>query len=216
MSNATIEVAQPLESASQPNVCVPHDPGTPMPRTFTVADLAALPDDLPSGPVLWEMDNGRLIAMAPPGDIHGGVEFRISGRLYVDGELKGHGVGRCGEVGIILWRAQPKDKVVGADAVFIAKRSLPLKVSEEGYLETIPELVVEVRSKNDTDASIAQKVQDYLTAGVSVVWVADPKKKSVTVHRSKEQPRVLTGDETLTVKDIIPGMQIRVKDVFEE
>ena len=39
----------------------------PIPRLFTVADLAALPDELPSGPVHYELDNGRLITMPPPG-----------------------------------------------------------------------------------------------------------------------------------------------------
>ena len=37
------------------------------PRLLTAADLAVLPSQLPSGPVLWELDNGRLVVMAPPG-----------------------------------------------------------------------------------------------------------------------------------------------------
>ena len=35
-------------------------------------------------------------------------------------------------------------------AAFILTASLPVRQSTEGYLETIPEIVVEVRSKNDT------------------------------------------------------------------
>ena len=34
----------------------------PVQRLFTVADLAALPDELPSGPVLYELDNAALTA----------------------------------------------------------------------------------------------------------------------------------------------------------
>ena len=36
-------------------------------RLLTVADLAVFPDELPSGPVKYELDDGKLVMMAPPG-----------------------------------------------------------------------------------------------------------------------------------------------------
>src|SRR5262245_23482157 len=155
---------------------VPSPP--PLPRPLTVADLAALPSELPTGPVHYELDNGRLVIMPPPGDIHGAVENNIAADLKVQGERRGHGKARCGEVMIILWRNP--DRVVGADALFVTNASLPLRRSLEGYLETIPELIVEVRSKNDTQPEIDQKVRDYLGAGVKVAWVPDPDTQTVT------------------------------------
>jgi len=133
-----------------------------VPRLFTVADLQLFPSELPSGPVRYELDNGRLITMPPPGDIHGAVELNVGAALKYQGEHRGHGKARSGDVGIVLWRNP--DRVVGADAVFITNASLPIRRSPEGYLETIPELVVEVRSKNDTLPAIQRKVDDYLTA----------------------------------------------------
>jgi hypothetical protein len=35
---------------------------------LTAADLAALPTDLPSGSVKYELDDGRLVPMSPPGN----------------------------------------------------------------------------------------------------------------------------------------------------
>ncbi len=61
------------------------------------------------------------------------------------------------EVGIVLWRNP--DRVVGADVVFVAKKSLPIQRTKEGYLETIPELVVEIRSKNDSLKYVERKVR---------------------------------------------------------
>jgi Uma2 family endonuclease len=136
----------------------------------------------------------------------------VTTELKVQGERRGHGKTRSGEVGVVLWR--DPDRVVGADAVFIANRSLPIRRSGQGYLETIPDLVVEVRSKNDTGAKIADKVGDYLKAGVQVVWVADPQTRTVSVHRRDQEPQVLGEDDTLTVEDIIPGFRMRVADVF--
>src|SRR5947209_18961416 len=86
-------------------------------RPLTVADLAALPAELPSGPVRFELDNGRLIVMPPPGDLHGAVDAKLQAELVYQGERRGLGKARS-EVGVILWR--DPDRVVGPDAVFIA------------------------------------------------------------------------------------------------
>src|SRR5216684_4341273 len=59
------------------------------PRLFTVADLAVFPSDLPSGPVVYELDNGRLIVMPPPGDIHGAVETILAAELRNQGDKRG-------------------------------------------------------------------------------------------------------------------------------
>src|SRR4051794_794893 len=94
-----------------------------VPKLYTAADLAVMPTDLPSGPVRHELHHGRLISMPPPGDVHGAVEGNMVTALKVQGEYKGLGKARCGEVGIILGRNP--DHVFGADAVFIAKDRLP-------------------------------------------------------------------------------------------
>ena len=151
--------------------------------------------------------------MAPPGVPHGLVEAGIAAALRYLGQNRGYGKVLCGEVGIILWRNP--DRVVGADAVFIARESLPLRLSPEEYLETIPDLVVEVVSKNDTRPYLKAKVEDYLTAGVRVVWVADPKRRNVTVYRSQQDPQVLGEDDDLTIEDVIPGFRLSVREALE-
>jgi Uma2 family endonuclease len=161
-------------------------PAPPRERLLTVADLAALPSELPSGTVRYELHNGRLVIVPPPGDIHGAVQSNTVTEFKVQGERRRLGKARS-DVGVILWRNP--DHVLAPDALFIANASLPLRLSPEGYLETIPDLAVEVRSKNDTDKEIADKVKDYLKARVKVVWVADPDTKTVTAYRRGAGPR---------------------------
>jgi Uma2 family endonuclease len=185
-----------------------------VPKLFTVADLAVMPSEVASGTVLYELDNGRLITLPPHDDSHGAVESNLAGALLRQGASRGLGKARCGGVGIILWRNP--DRVVGADAVFIANRSLPIRRSPEDHLETIPDLVVEVRGKNDTQPAIQRKVDDYLAAGVIVVWVPDPAARTVTEYRKDTEPRVYLEDDTLTVEDVIPGFQLRVRDALQE
>src|SRR5262249_25536028 len=204
---------RPAEGGRMTAVRTPVE-AEPQVRLLTVADLAVLPSDLPSGPVLYELDNGRLVIMPPPGDLHGAVEANIAADLKVQGERRGLGKARSGDVGVIL-RRDP-DRVVGADAVFIANSSLPLRLSPEGYLETLPDLVVEVRSKNDTLAALQRKTEDYLTAGVRVVWVVDPTRRTVTAYRRDQQPEVFGEADTLTIEDVIPGFRVAVRDVMQE
>jgi Uma2 family endonuclease len=185
-----------------------------IPRLFTVADLEALPSELPSGPIDYELDNGRLVfIMIPPGDTHGAAQVKIGGQLLVHGEWKGQGKVRT-EVGVVLWRNP--DRVVTPDVLFIANKSLPLRLSREGYLETIPELVVEVRSKNDSKRYVQHKVDDYLKAGVEVVWIADPATKTVSVHKRDSEPTDLSEADTLTLPGLIPDFALVVAEVFRE
>jgi len=182
-----------------------------MERLLTVADLAMFPTDLPSGDVRYELDNGRLVVMPPPGFIHSRADIRLAKELLAQGEERGLGIA-CGQIGVILWRNP--DRLVGPDASFIANASLPVRIAPEGYLETIPDLVVEVRSPNDSLPEVGRKVADYIRAGVKVILVPDPAAQTVTAHRNGQQPQVFTINDTLTIPDVIPGFQLPVIAVF--
>ena len=84
------------------------------PKLLTAADLEALPSELPSGTVLYELHHGVLVVMPPHGDIHGAVESNLATELKGQGDLRGHGKARCGGVGIVL--ARNPDHVYGAEA----------------------------------------------------------------------------------------------------
>ena len=149
--------------------------------------------------------------MSPPGATHAKLQNRLGAALFVQGEEKGHGTAYT-EVGVVLGRNP--DHLVGADAAFVTKRSLPAREVKEGYLETIPELVIEIRSKNDTTTEINEKVNDYLQAGVQLVWVVDPEPESVNEHRPSSLPKTHNKASALTCDDIIPGFRLALADLF--
>ncbi len=187
-------------------------PVQPAFRPLTASDLQAFPAEIPSGPIDYELDNGRLVLiMAPPGDPHGAAQLTIGSYLKFLGELKQHGKART-ETGLILWRNP--DRVVTPDVMFAATKSLPLKISPEGYWLTIPELVVEVRSKNDSIKYVQRKVEHYLKAGVEVVWVVDPSAGTVTLHTAKGEPVVQGKGDVLELPGLIPDFSLCVADVF--
>jgi Uma2 family endonuclease len=185
------------------------------PPLLTVAELALFPEDLPCGKLQYELDNGRLMMMSPPADRHGEIQLRIGAELLLQGDKRGYGKSRT-EASVILWRGP--DRVVVPDVLFLAQELLPLRHSSEGYLETIPSLVVEVRSQNDSLPYLQRKIEDYLRAGVRQVWIADPGSRTITVHRADFLPVSLTDSETLTdaLFPLIPGLQIVVAEVFAD
>jgi Uma2 family endonuclease len=157
-------------------------------RILTIADVECLPTGLPSGEVDYELDNGRLVIVSPPGRKHGSVQTRVATFLGLAEEA---GLGEAfTETGIVLWR--DPDRLVGADNAFIVRDRCPVRETREGYLETIPDLVVEIRSKDDVLTELNRKVADYLKAGVRVVWLIDPIVGNAIVHRA-DQPTAPVG-----------------------
>lgn len=187
------------------------DSGTGRPHLFTVEDLDHLPNDLPSGPIDYELDHGRLVYMAPPGGTHGNTQGRVFARLFMQSELLGHGKAFT-EVSVVVSRNP--DTVLVPDVAFIAAKSLPERKTKEDYLLTVPELAVEVRSKNNSRREIQSKVIQYLAIGVEVVWVVDPKAKTVTIHTPGAQPVQMGNNDTLTLPSLIPNLSISIADLF--
>jgi Uma2 family endonuclease len=185
-------------------------PIEPYVRLLTVADLAAMPDDLPSGDVKYELDDGRLIVTPPPGSEHGSTQLLIGSSMLQ--HAKQLGLGRVWvETGVVLWR--DPDRCVGPDVSYIAQHRLPPKLSAEGYLETIPDLVVEVRSQNDTKPFLKRKADDYLKAGVRIVWVVDPEARCAMEYRPGAPPRAIAATETLACDDVLPGFRLPLAEL---
>jgi len=180
-------------------------------RLFTAADLAAMPTHLPSGDVDFELDKGRFRLMVPPGEVHSEIHNFLSAVLFNQGRQPGHGRAYT-EIGIVLSRSP--DTVVGADAAFVTSAKCPVRRSPEGYLETIPDLVIEIRSRNDSIPETQAKASAYLDAGVRVVWIVDPMTKTVVEHRPGSDSTAYNEPDTLTIDDVIPGFRLSVAEIF--
>ena len=177
-------------------------------KPFTAAELIALPDD----GWRYELIEGVLHRMAPAGMEHGeiGTEFvRHLGNFVVPRGL-GSVVGA--DTGFFLSR-EP-ETVVAPDAAVVRADRLPPRSERTGYLDLVPDLVVEVVSPFDSQPEIDAKVGRYLAAGARLVWVAYPRRRSVRVHRPGREPVELGEGDVLDGEDVLPGFQLPVADVF--
>jgi Uma2 family endonuclease len=158
-----------------------------------------------------ELVNGRVVPTMATGDEHADVECELVMRLRIYGKETQRGRALGGEVGIYI-RRDP-DTVRAADVVFIS-RERDLRPRAKGYLETAPELVVEVLSPDDRMSRVKDKLRDYFSAGVQVVWVVNPSSRRILVHRSLTNVMVLDERQILTDEELLPGFRLPVGDLF--
>jgi Uma2 family endonuclease len=179
------------------------------PVLLTAEQFAERPD--PGYPE--ELVKGKIVAMPVPKPRHGeicGNSVFIFGAHFRDREL-----GRvvCNDSGVITERGP--DTVRGADVSFYSFASVPKGPFPEGYLDTPPELIVEVLSPSDSWPKALAKVAEYLSAGTVVVVVLDDKHRVAHVYRADGTTRVLAADEELTIPDLLGDFHVRVGRFFE-
>lgn len=106
------------------------------------------------------------------------------------------------------------DRVRRPDVSFIRQGRLSAEQFREGHCRIFPDLVVEVASPNDLYYDVQHKVQEYLTAGVTMVWVVDPPERSVMVYRRGGPVERLEENDQLSGDPVLPGFAVRVGDLF--
>jgi len=62
---------------------------------------------------------------------------------------------------------------------------------------------------------MARKVREYFEAGVRVVWLIDPKKRTARVFSGHDQSVLVRADQALDGGDVLPGFVLPLKDLFD-
>ena len=106
------------------------------------------------------------------------------------------------------------DLVRRPDLAFVATGRI-LGVNEEGHVLIAPDLAIEVVSPTDKIYDLDEKLADYRSAQIPLVWVVDPKARTVWVRRIGQPSIELEETDTLTGDPVLPGFSIVVKKLFE-
>src|SRR5437868_8456946 len=145
-------------------------------QRFTPEDLLSMPDG-----ERFELVGGQLVGT------EAGAESSWIANLVsvsITQFVQRHGLGwvftsECG------YQCFPDDplRVRKPDVSFVARGRLPGNRIPTGHISVAPDLAVEVTSPNDHYWEVREKVEEYLAAGVRLVWVVDPKTRSIEVFR---------------------------------
>ena len=179
-------------------------------KPITAEEFFELPE--PTDGRKLELVKGEIIAMPGPGLEHG--EIQLSLGALIKNFLKANKIGRVFvESGVVTERDE--DTTRGPDVSYYSKERLPLEKRVVKYNDQPPDLCVEVISPSNTKKEIRDKIQEYFTVGVRMVWTVDPEDRSVTVLTSPKQGRTLYEDSEIDGGDVLPGFACKVSELFE-
>ena len=171
----------------------------------------------------FEMIDGELIELSPTLFGHNHVANLLNKLLLL--HVMEHGLGETlVESPFVLPDQENPNWVVGSRVpdVMLVRADRLEKYKEqvpdwkEKPLELVPDLVVEIIYKKDSYSDVDRKVETYMNDGVQVVWIIDPRRHTVTVHRheSKEYHR-FSEEDVLTEDTVIPGFKVPIAELFE-
>jgi Uma2 family endonuclease len=196
--DAQLEFTMAIETATKPQ------------PLFTADDLLAMPDDGKR----YELVQGELEELPMSSHISSLIAARIIFELqaFVLPENLGH---VTVPDGAYVLRENPATVRI-PDVAFTRLNRLPPPAERTRFLRLAPDLVVEVISPSDAAAAINNKVQEYLDAGVSLVWVVYPERRMVQVFVPDRTSRSYFEGDSLDGGDVLPGFTLAVETIFAQ
>ncbi len=159
-----------------------------------------------------ELIEGEIIPMAPAGAEHGDIALEIAYRIktYVMAGNLGKTYGA--ETGFII--ARNPDTIRAPDAGFVRRDRIPSGPTR-GFFPGAPDLAVEVVSPSDRLTDISAKVEQWLAAGTSSVWVVDPPNETIDVFGAGGEVFRYRGADELRDERTLPGFVLKLDDLFK-
>ena len=176
--------------------------------TLTLDQFLALPE--PEDGTHYELSQGELITLPPPGYRHGAIIARIT-RLLGNTLSEEEYIVVSGETGFLLDPNPEAATVRGAD-VAVNRRADVGENLPTGWFPGAPTLAVKVVSSSNTAKDMQLKVKQYLEAGALEVWLVYPDTRTVYVYSAaRRDPRVF--EEADTFNSVV-DRTFRVEDLF--
>jgi Uma2 family endonuclease len=175
---------------------------------MTLDEFLALPEEKP----YREFVRGEVIEKPMPGPDHSALVLEVGGQIRE--YLKAHR--EVARVDTELRHAARGDE----DRVYLPDVSVTLKSrfpagQRRGPIEVHPDIAVEVLSPDDRATVINDKIQFYLRAGVSIVWVVDPEARTLTEYRPDGPSRQFRAPGRVSGAPVLPGFALDLAALFD-
>jgi Uma2 family endonuclease len=176
-------------------------------QIVTPEQLAAMPNRKD-----FELAEGELVERKM-GNKASWVAFELASLLREYVRRNALGWVFCGDTGFRLDPQRP-NSVRKPDVAFVRFGRLSDEEPAEAYDQLAPDLAVESVSPNDTVIELEEKLDEYLRAGVRLVWVINPDLRTLTVYRPDGSVAMLRNGDEIDGEGILPGFRCRLADIF--
>jgi Uma2 family endonuclease len=142
-------------------------------------------------------------------------EARVTSRLglalgaFVDDQRLGELV-----VGVGFLLTVDPDTVRAPSVAFVRRERLETTGIPEGYYPGAPDLAAIVITPDDRYLDVHDAVAEWLEHGTQLVFVANPRRRTVAVHRPGRDVRILGIEDMLDGEDVVPGWTLAIRDLF--
>lgn len=174
-------------------------------RLVTVEEFAMMPLE-----GIWELVDGEPIELMASGGRSGWITLRIASPLKRFASSRQAGWVFSAETGFVLF---PDRQTVRSPDVSVVLRDR-LAEPPDTFVPLAPDLAVEVLSPSDRMADALGKVGMYLDAGVRLIWLVDPAKRTVTIFRPEAPPMTLGDGEMIDGGDVLLEFAFSVSEIF--
>jgi Uma2 family endonuclease len=159
----------------------------------------------------YELLGGFVLAEPHPGTKHARVSARLVQLIenYVEPRQLGFTLTEGGYV--LAW---DPPTVLIPDVSFLTFARGKDHIEATTPFPGAPDLAIEVLSPSNRPAEIRRKVTTYMGAGCPLVWIVDPRRRTVTVHDGPDASLVLWEDDVLEGGRVIPGFSVKVRELF--
>jgi Uma2 family endonuclease len=107
----------------------------------------------------------------------------------------------------------PDDKIRVPDMAYFTDAQI---IEASNGNSPIPEFIIEFLSKNDTLEEIEEKINDYFSSGVKVVWYINLKRETIYVYTSPKNITVCNGDDIVSASPVVDDYTFPAKEIFKK
>lgn len=180
---------------------------TSAPQIHRAEDLLRMPDG-----DRYELVDGELVEVSM-----GGKSSWIGGQAYrrLSDYVTAHGGWSFPADAGFQCFSWDVERVRKPNSSYVAAGRFVNDEIPEGHIRIAPDLAVEVISPNDIYQDVEAKAEEYLHAGVRLVWVLNPNNRTVRIFSAENRLSTQLGPEDdLTGGDVLPGFSCRVAELF--
>lgn len=157
---------------------------------------------------------GEVTRKPMPNEPHSAIQLYLGVLLFQF--LAGTKLGRVRPEWRCIFGPPQRRRAFVPDIVYVSAERYHVGRSNDGFLHIAPDLVIEVLSPGQNAARFSAKIRFYLVHGVRLVWVIDPRTRTITVFVPDGDERVLRSGDTLDGGDLLPGFNVPVDEILTQ